>query len=264
MLRNPFTKALWDGRRSLLGWALAIAGVTVLYSAFYPSMRNPQLSQAMASYPESMRKAFHMQDMASAAGYLGSTVFGILVPILVVIFAIAAGSRAVAGDEEAGTLDLLLAHPVGRIRLLLSRFAALIVQLLLINAAAFVALLAISGPAQLSGVSVAEFGAVVLQVALLGVCFGALAIAVGAATGRRALVFGVGAGVAVVAYFADSVAPQISGLSWLQKASPFHWYAGGEALRSGLQLGGCALLIGVAAILVALGVAAFRGRDLAV
>jgi ABC-type transport system involved in multi-copper enzyme maturation permease subunit len=37
---------------------------------------------------------------------------------------IAAGTRAVAGDEEAGTLELILAHPVSRRGLALRRLGA--------------------------------------------------------------------------------------------------------------------------------------------
>ena len=40
------------------------------------------------------------------------------------VFTIAGGARSVAGDENAGTLDLVLAHPVSRRSLALQRFAA--------------------------------------------------------------------------------------------------------------------------------------------
>src|SRR5258708_23895304 len=38
---------------------------------------------------------------------------------LLAVFAVAAGTKAIAGDEEAGTLDLAMAHPVRRVRVLL-------------------------------------------------------------------------------------------------------------------------------------------------
>ena len=50
-------------------------------------------------------------DYVSGAGYLGSELFAFMVPLLLLIAAIGAGARAIAGEEERGTLDLLLANP---------------------------------------------------------------------------------------------------------------------------------------------------------
>ncbi|MEN3613410.1 ABC transporter permease subunit [Plantactinospora sp. ZYX-F-223] len=261
---NPFGKALFDARRSLLGWTLAIVGVAAVYAAFWPTMQAPEMQEALAAYPEGLLEAFNYSDLTSAAGYLGSAVYGLLVPLLVTVFAITAGTRAVAGDEEAGTLDLVLAHPVGRVRLAMQRFAALLVGLAVIAVLLWLAMLALAGPAQFDGVGAGEFAAVNLQLALLGATFGALAYAVGAATGRRAVALGVSAGVAVLAYLANSVSPQVEGLEWGAELSPFHWYLGGQPLVHGVQAGDALLLLGTSALLVAVGTWAFTRRDVAV
>ncbi len=41
LLRNVFTKALWDARRSLPGWAVAIAAVGAMYSSFWQTVNTP-------------------------------------------------------------------------------------------------------------------------------------------------------------------------------------------------------------------------------
>jgi ABC-2 type transport system permease protein len=69
----------------------------------------------------------------SPTGYLQGTLFALLGPLLAVMMAVAAGARAIAGDEEAGTLELLLAHPVSRTRLLLERFGALAAAVILLR-----------------------------------------------------------------------------------------------------------------------------------
>ena len=264
MLRNVFTKTLWDARRSLLGWALAISAVAAMYAAFWPSVNTPQMQQALGNYPQGVLEALNYNDLASPAGYLGSSVYGLLVPLLVAVFAIDWGTRAVAGDEEAGTLDLLLAHPVSRTRLALQRFAALITALTLIGALLLLAMLAIAGPAQLQGITASEFAAATAQLALFGACLGALAFAVGAATGRKALALGASAGVAVLAYLANGVFPQLQGLEWTRDLSPWHWYLGGEPLKNGLQAGDALLLLVVTLVLVAAGTLLFNRRDVAV
>jgi ABC-2 type transport system permease protein len=264
VLRNVFTKTLWDARRALLGWTLAIAAVGAMYASFWPTINTPDMQKALASYPKALREAFHYDDMASAAGYVGSTVYGLLIPLLVAVFAITYGTRAVAGDEEAGTLDLLLAHPVSRVSTALQRVAALATAVTVISFVLWLAMLAITGPAKLGGISAGEFAAANLQLVLFGLCIGAVAFAVGASTGRKAIAIGVTAGVTVLAYLANGVFPQVESLKWTRDVSPWHWYTGGEPLKNGLPVGDSLLLLGTAVVLVALGTWRFNRRDVAV
>ncbi|MEN3306683.1 MAG: beta-exotoxin transport system permease protein [Micromonosporaceae bacterium] len=263
LLADPFTKALRDARRGLLGWAVGVGAVALMYAAFYPSISKPAFAQALENYPESLKRAFNLQDITSPAGYLGSYVFGLLVPVLLVVFTVITGSRAIAGDEESGVLDLILAHPVSRTRLLLSRLGALAVEVVLICAVVYLLLVAIAGPAKLASIGAGHLAAASAQLALFGLVFATLATAVGAATGKRAAAVAVTAVVAVAGYFANNLAPQVAGLHWAQKLSPFYWYTAGQPLRHGLQLGWCALLLGVSALLTAAAVTALARRDLA-
>ncbi|MGP4030296.1 ABC transporter permease subunit [Actinomadura sp. 3N407] len=96
--------------------------------------------------PEAMR-GFGFDDMTSAAGYLQGPVFGLLVPLLATFYGAATGARMISADEESGYLDLLLAHPIGRARLLLHRFTALATGALLIAAMVLGAMLP-SAPAR--------------------------------------------------------------------------------------------------------------------
>ncbi len=264
LLRNPFGKALRDARRSMLGWGLTIGGIAVMYTAFYPSVSKPSFAQAMQNYPESLKKAFNIQDLTSPEGYLGSYVFGLLVPILLAVFTIISGSRAIAGDEEAGTLDLILAHPVSRPRLLVSRLAALVTQVLVVCAVVYALLLATAGPTGMSPIGAGRIGAATVQLALFGILFAALTLGVGAATGRRAAAIGAGVVVVVLGYFGNNLAPQVPGLGWVQRISPFYYYLAGKPLVNGLDLTGSAVLLGVAVVLAAAGLVRLRQRDLAV
>lgn len=264
LLRNILTKALWDARRSVLSWAVAIAAVGAMYGAFWPSVQSPEMVKALQAYPQGLLEALNYDDLTTAAGYLGGSVYGLLAPLLVAVFAIAAGTRAVAGDEDAGTLDLILAHPVSRARLALHRFAAVCVATVVISLALWLVMLALTGPAKFDGVSAGEFAAANLQLTLFGIGVGALAFAVGAASGRKALTLGASAGLVVLGYLANSVIPMADGLEWTRELSPFYWYLGGDPLSRGLDPRGCALLAATAAALVAAGTYAFTRRDVGV
>ncbi len=262
---SVFGKFLRDNRRSLAGWSLAVAAVTAMYAAFWPTVgENPELSKALDSYPQAMKEAFHMEDLSDPANYLGSTVFGLLIPLLLAVFAIAYGAKAVAGDEEAGTLDLVLAHPVSRVSLALQRVGAMAAGVAILCGATFLALLGVRGPAGMERISVGGMAAICVQLALFGVLVAALAYAVGAATGRRAYAVTGGAVVAVLAYLADSFLVQVEALRWTEKVSPFQWFLGGEPLKHGLQWGDSALLLAVAVALVFAGTWRFQRRDVAV
>lgn len=264
MLRNPFTKWLWDGRRSIPAWAVAIAAVGGMYAAFWPTINNPDLLDALESYPDALLEAINYTDIATAAGYLNATVFGLLVAVLTAVYSIVAGARIVAGDEEAGTMDLILAHPVSRIRLTLQRFAAYLVSVVIIAVAVWAVLLALRTPADLGSVSMGGLAAQHLHLLFFAAFFGGLTYAVGATTGRRAYAIATGAAVAVLGYAANGIIPQFEGLEWTKRLSPYFWLNGNTPLVNGVDWGAVLLMAALAAALVGLGTWAFTGRDVAV
>jgi ABC-2 type transport system permease protein len=258
-----FMQHLRDNRRGFTGWAVAITAVAAMYSAFWPVFgHNADLSNALDAMPQAMKDAFHMTDYSSAAGYFGSTVFGLLVPILVAVFAIAAGVRAIAGDEDAGTLELTMAHPVTRARLAIERYAATVAAIVGAGALILVVILLIRVPAKFTELPPGNIAATVFMLTLFGICFASIAFGIGAYTGKRAVSIGASAYLAVVTYLCSSFLPQIKGLDWVKDFSPFAWYLDGEPLRHGVDWGYSGLLVAVAACFAALGVWQFRRRDL--
>jgi ABC-2 type transport system permease protein len=264
MLRSVFSKTLWDQRLSLAAWAVGITGIGVLYAVFYPSVNTPEMKAALESYPKALIDALGFNEIATAAGYLGAATFGMLTPALIIVMAAAVGGSAIAGEEENGRLDLTLAHPVSRWSVLLQRYAALIVSMLVVSAALGLALVAIAEPAELGEIGTANLAAASLHLAVLGIFFGGLALGLGAATGRRSVVYLAMAVVALVGYFGNNLGPTIEGLHWLRDISPFHFYQGGLPLRNGIQLADLAVLAGASALLVIAGGLAFDRRDVAV
>jgi ABC-2 type transport system permease protein len=199
----------------------------------------------------------------SPAGYLQGTLFALLGPLLLVMMAVAAGARAIAGDEEAGTLELLLAHPVSRTRLLLERFGALVAAVTLLGLVIWAGTLAAVAAADM-GIGAGRIAATTLGLALLVLGFGTVALAVGARSGHRGLTLGVTAAVTVAAYLANTVAPQVDALKGVETWSPFHWYLGGDPLRAGADLGHLAVLAAIPLVMVALALWWLNRRDIAV
>jgi ABC-2 type transport system permease protein len=135
---------------------------------------------------------------------------------------IAAGSAATAGEEEAGTLDLLLAQPVSRRRVLVEKYAAACAALAVVTVAFVVVLIAFTRVFDVR-VAVAHLVAAGVSVYLLATLFGAVALLAGCATGHRALAAGVTTAAAIAAYLLSSLATLVEGLRRFRPVSPFWW-----------------------------------------
>ncbi|MFD3166209.1 ABC transporter permease subunit [Herpetosiphon sp. NSE202] len=270
MLRNIFSKTIYERRRSLLWWGLGIIMLVAVLIGFYPAMNNPetsqQLAKAMEAMPKEMLAAFGVTDVANLttpAGYIQGRLFGFMLPLIVMIFTIGLGSRVIAGEEEARTLDLILAHPIRRSTIVWQSFAALSVLSLAMGLITWLSLWL--GVLLLDmQIGASELGAASFNMSLMALCFGAIALLIGAATGKRALSMAVATILAVIGYFVNSLATVIDWLAPLQKLSPFYYADYNQPLKHGfhylpfLVLGSVIVLCGFAAVKL------FERRDVAV
>lgn len=261
---SVLTTWLWNGRRALLGWTLGVVLVGGGYAAFWPTLDNPELQQLLENYPQAILEAIGYTEISTPQGYLNATIYGLVVAVLLLVFAVMTGTRLIAGDEEAGTLDLVQAHPVSRPSLALQRFAAFTVAVVVIAAVFWVVMVAIAGPAQFRDISPALLAAAHVHLALFTVMFGSITFAIGAATGRRGPALAAGAAIGVIAYAAAGLLPQVDGLEWTQDYSAFTWLNGSEPLKNGIDAGHALLMLGLTLVFVGLGTFGYRRRDIAV
>ncbi len=263
----PAEVARWvlrEQRPALLGWALALAAIAAMYLAFWPTMGdNPEMQALVDGLPEAIVVGMGWDRIATAAGYLESTIYGLLGPALLLVFAVATGARVLAGEEESGTLELELSGPTTRRRVLLERFAALALGALGLSAVVGVTTVALVLGLEMD-VGLPEVVAATFGLWLFVLAMGAVAFAAGAATGRRGIAVAVGAGAAVAAYLADALAPVVGDGAWLHRLSPFSWYLHGDPLVQGLDLGGSAALVALTVVAVGVGLVRFERRDLGV
>ena len=250
-------------RRSLLLGGLALAAVSAMYIGFYPSMGGSQaMKDVIATLPEGLVTALGYDRIGSAGGWLTSTVYGLLAPILLLVFGIAAGARTVAGEEEDGTLELELTSPVGRRRIVAERMAALwasiAILVAVVTVVAYGLVLALDMEVGFTEILAGSTGLLLL---VLG--FATIALAVGAVTGRRAVALGAASGLAVVAFILDALGPAVDA-KWMATVSPFSWYLGEDPLTNGFDPAGLALLSVVPIVAAIVAIVAFDRRDVMV
>jgi ABC-2 type transport system permease protein len=247
--------------KALLGWTLSTLALIVAIAAFFPAIKgNSALTGSFDNLPPSVQAAFGIADLSSAAGYLQGQMFSTLAPLIFLSFAIGRGARAIAGEEERGTMDLLLSNPIRRSRVVLEKGAAILVQLLALGVIVWLSLVVFGPPFDLD-VGVGNLAAATASVAALGGLYGAIALCLSGATGRRALSLGITAGLAGAGYLYTAVAPFVSSLRDHPGISPFQHGYGYDPVANGMQWGNFLALVIGAAVFVAAAVVLFDRRD---
>jgi ABC-2 type transport system permease protein len=263
MLRSVFTKSLWDQRRGLIGWAVGVALLVFIEAALWPTMGDMgDIKALIENYPEPLRKLFNLDEFASGQGFLNVELYSLMLPILFIVFAVGRGARAIAGEEEAGTLDVLLVTPVSPTRLILQQAAALVVAVTALGAVLLVTVLACSLAFGL-GISAGAAATGSLSMILLGTEFGCVALAVGVVTGRRAAAIAVAGTAALAAYLLYVVGQLVESVRPWQPLSPFHQAVTGGPLGAGLPPAYAWMLL-AAAVVIAVATPVFERRDVAV
>lgn len=268
MLRSVFGAAVWSRRRGLAWWVGGSFVYLLFLGSAFPTLADnaADFERMLDSYPEALRAMFNMVEGASLStgpGFLHMELFSLVLPLLLIVFAVGFGARAVAGEEEEGTLDLLLSGPLSRRRWLAHQFAAMAALTFLIGLVNYLAML-LAGAAFDMGLSPAKLAAAMFGVVLIAVVFGALALAVGAVTGKRAVAIAVASAAALAAYLVFALADVVSWLGTVQKVSPWYYYAESAPLLNGLEWAHAGILAAIAAVLPVLGAVVFDRRDLAV
>lgn len=160
-------------------------------------------------------------------------------------------------------MDLLLANPISRIQVVLTKAVALLINLALATGA--LALTLIVGSA-LTGLEVSPIrllGAAAVAAALAAP-FGALALAVGSAWGRRGLAAAAGIGVAVLTYLVASLAELADWLRPVRIISPFHLASPADLLDGQPNPIGLLAILLAAGLLLGLAALTLQRRDIRV
>ena len=253
--------------RSIIWWAASTAALVGFTIAVYPSVEGQEsLGDLVADYPEFFQQLLGLAegfDITSPVGYLNSQVFTNVLPLVFLVFLIGFAARTIAGEERAGTLDLMLAHPVTRRRVVLEKAGAMAAMGL--SLATVSTLTMTAGAAVISmDIAVGDLLAANITTMVMGMLFASLAMAVGCATGSRAIALGTASGYAVATFLLWGLAPVVSWLQPLEKISPFFWALAGPPIAAGFQWLNIAGLLTVTAVLAAASVMLFERRDVKV
>lgn len=246
--------------RSTIVWGLAVGFTSALLLASFLAFDAEQLAEIAKTFSPELQEAFGMTEtsMTSPAGYLAGQLLNYL-PLALGFYAITAGSRAIAGQEQDRTLDLIAAQPVPRWKLPVATLAAVAIGLLevLVFYVVLTWLTAI-----VTGIDLALGDLVISALGLIPITllYGGLALAGSAAFRRPGTVTASCGALLVIAYLANTIAALVPDLSWVKWTTPFSYY--GSPIERGLDAGDQGLLLAGAVLLLLASLPLYARRDI--
>ncbi len=251
-----FTHRMRSEFRTALFWLVGFCVYAGLIVAVYPSVEGALNLDAM---PLDLRIAFNFANFDELSGFLGAELLGVIMPILLPFFGMIMLTFAIAGAEERGRLDLILANPLPRRAIILASSATAAIYMFAI---AFATGATIVIMARILDIAIGTRDAFAGTLALwpLACAFGGLAILLSATVRQRSTALAVCGALVLISYLALVIARLADGFSWLRFGSAFYFY--GTAITTGFWWGGAAVLMTAAFALVAGAVVLFNRRDI--
>lgn len=261
--RGVITKTLYDRRWFILAWVVGLAFMAWFVGIFYETFgKSDILNQQLKDLPPSMRSIAGVSDnFNTVAGYYGAQIFGKTMPIIAAILGITLGT-SIATEEENGTLQTLLAAPISRTKIYVSKWLASLGILALVTLGLALGL-ALSLWQQGLSLDVWRVMQGLSNIWLFAVFFLSLTFTIGAIWGRRSLAIAVGSLMAVAGYLLNTMAAGVESLKPYDKFSPYYYYGSENILEKGLHVGNFTLLAFISAILLVIGAVVFARRNIA-
>jgi ABC-2 type transport system permease protein len=246
-------------RRSAIGYAAGMAVYTLVVVALYPTFRHQTSLNSLSGSTGAALFGITGQ-LTSPGGWLNANIYANFLPLIMLLMTIGYGAACLAGQDENGTLALIAVLPVRRRSILLQKAWAMALQALLLAAVVTVCVTIGRGFQLTTGTGDAVATAAALT--LMGLDFGLITMAIGAATGRRGTALGAGAALAAASYLLSSLAQTISAIRPGRYLSLFYWSAGNDQISNGVSAADFTVLIvaGLGALFAT--AVAFRRADL--
>jgi ABC-2 type transport system permease protein len=246
-LSSVFLKTLRDYRVAILGWGIGMGLVVVSPMASVAALvTTPEARQQLASIAASFAWNADAIAVTTIGGYATFKI-GIFI-FLITVWPILAGSRMLRGEEERGSLDVLLSVPRPRLRVALEKLAAMWTALLVMGL--LIGLVAFGGGRKFG----ADFGVgdallFGLDLALICAVFGGLALLISQFTQERGPAAGATAGLLLVFIVLDMVHRIAPNSEWISRLSSIYYYNLSKALVPSYGVNpGAMLLLAVLAI----------------
>ena len=267
-MRHVIKWELSQRKTAILWWTIGAVAIAALILLIYPPLKHQadQFNKVINQLPNGLRQlkaggTGHV-DVANPVDFLNSQLYYVTLPILLIILTITRGSSLIGRDERDHTLELLLARPVSRSKLLAAKAFAGTLETFFVTA---VTTLAIVVLAKVVGLNIGFWRLVVagLYTWLFCLSFGAIAFALNAFghLTKRATT-----AIAVILSFGGYIVTSLGGLNHtlanVAKFTPYHYFDIEKVLRAQHVHGLDIYLIGIFILCTLLAYNGFKNRDI--
>ena len=265
---KPIIKWELAQRKSyLFWWLVGTIGIVALLLLIYPSIHSQadQLNKVLNQLPttlKDLKTGGSQVDITSPAGYLNSQLYYVTLPLLEIIMAVGLGSSLLAKEEQNRTLELLLARPISRGRLLAAKAIAGTSLLVVVSLVTGLVTIALAKAVNMQ-ISIGYLLLANTYATLFSLSFGAIAYcltALGASTRRMSIAVSVALG------FGGYLLASLSGVSHYIKTPatflPYHYYNPEQILSGHVTPGLNIYLVGVAILTIVISWLGFKRRDI--
>lgn len=258
---------LWElSRRKMFTfwWTIGVTGLVSLTVLSYLAVKDQaqEFNQAFGELSDSAGSFFGGNDLFSPVGYLSSQIYFITLPILLLILVLTLVSSLMNRDENDTTVELTLARPISRRRLLLAKamagtiIAAIVYVVSYVVTALCVALVDID-------ISQANILLTHTLSFVFSLSFGVIMFALIAVSRLTKKVAGfVAIFVSFGGYILSSLAGVVDQFKDLVKIFPYYYYDTEEMLRGNVETGLVVYLVAVVVLSVVIAAVGYSRRDI--
>jgi len=248
---------------AILGWGFGL----ILYGAVYILIFPPELFEQFKFLKDLSVYALVGIQLGSFEGYMASIVL-VYIPILLSIYCIIASTSTLAGEEDSGTLELIVAMPLSRWQILTAKAVALSVVVLSIMIIASIGnafvLEAIKINTQINVTPFGLFTALMSSLPL-ELAFIMIGLFLGTILPNRRLSATALTIFFIASFFGENIAGMVKSLEPIKYFSLFNYYNTTETIfTEGAQVSDVLALAGIAAVFFILALICFSRRNITV
>ena len=251
-------------RGAMIGWGLGLAVLTITMGSLFDMIAgNTSLMDAYIEALPEFAAIFDIGGMNTPTGWLDVEYFSFM-PLIIGLFATGVGASLLARDEERGTLDLILAHPVSRTTLFWSRLLAttlVTIMLLLISWASLLLPMTWS-----ENFTIPAFGLLLPFVSLFGILmfFMTLALLFSMLLPARSMASMLAGTLVVASFFVTLLSRAVAQLERAADFSPMTYLETSTAIENGLNWTWFGVFLTIDLVLALISWQLFQRRDIRV
>ena len=263
MMWYVVSRALYEKRWFMAGWALAYGVMSTLILMFFPSFsESGGFDTVAATLPQQLQGFIgDPRTFSSLDGFIVTQVYDIRMSLLLIIMTIVLAVGLTVREEEAGDLRALLATPIGRVRLSIEKLlaASIIIGVLCLasTVGVYIGIAALGESAP----HVLLWQAYALSV-LFGAAVFSVPFAIGLATGKRSVTLAISLTLAIGGYLLSTFARAVDWLTPWEPLSVIYYYDTAPLRDHSFAMWNVWALAGFILCLITVGVLLFRQRDI--